>query len=371
MILSHSKIWSPEAINDIHARAQGAFQLSNYKPFRELAGFDELVFLASGLTRFPLEGYKEKCNTETVLGGRFSSRPLVLDTPIYVRSDESLPEEVRIGLARGTALTSTALSTGGKLLGEERNAVKKLIYEIPFEANQDDRAERGKGKKTNPSMPALKTGAIQINISVPVTSKRLAGFIRRIRNENADRPVFVRIPAGRVDEDVATVAAAGCDGIVIEGFNPRAIFEPQHVLNYCRIPIAAAIVRARESLKKSKLLGELSLIAATDIKSGADAAKALALGADCVVIDESALIALNYYSATMRSEDHQEPQENTKSNLDTSGERLAKFINSMTMEMGLLARSLGKGDLHSLEYEDLSALTIEASMTMGVKLSGQ
>jgi hypothetical protein len=53
-----------------------------------------------------------------------------------------------------------------------------------------------------------------------------------------------------------------------------------------------------------------------------------------------------------------------------SGIRVAKFINSMTMEIALLARSLGKGDVHSLEYEDLSALTLEASMMSGVRLAG-
>jgi len=53
------------------------------------------------------------------------------------------------------------------------------------------------------------------------------------------------------------------------------------------------------------------------------------------------------------------------------GERVAKFINSLTMEVALLARSLGKGDVHSLEYEDLSALTIEASIMSGVRLSGE
>ena len=42
----------------------------------------------------------------------------------------------------------------------------------------------------------------------------------------------------------------------------------------------------------------------------------------------------------------------------------------MTMEMTLLARSIGKSDVHSLEPEDLAALTIEASAMARVPLVG-
>jgi glutamate synthase domain-containing protein 2 len=55
---------------------------------------------------------------------------------------------------------------------------------------------------------------------------------------------------------------------------------------------------------------------------------------------------------------------------DEGAERVANFINAMTMEMTLLARSLGKSDVHSLEPEDLAALTIEASAMARVPLVG-
>ena len=42
----------------------------------------------------------------------------------------------------------------------------------------------------------------------------------------------------------------------------------------------------------------------------------------------------------------------------------------MTMEMALLARSLGKSNVHSLEPEDMAALTIEASAMARIPLAG-
>ena len=55
---------------------------------------------------------------------------------------------------------------------------------------------------------------------------------------------------------------------------------------------------------------------------------------------------------------------------DDGAERVANFINSMSMEMTLLTRSLGKGNVHSLEPEDLAARTIEASAMARVPLAG-
>jgi hypothetical protein len=51
---------------------------------RKLPHFDDLVFLAASLSRYPLEGYREKCATKTVLGTRFAKKPLELDIPITI-----------------------------------------------------------------------------------------------------------------------------------------------------------------------------------------------------------------------------------------------------------------------------------------------
>src|SRR5271155_838443 len=131
MIYPHSQIWTPRVIDDIHTRAQGSYQLSGFRPMMEVPTFDELTFLASGLTRFPLEGYKEKCKTETILGDRFASRPLTLETPIYVYARPGLQTDAKVGLAQGSSLAHTALSVSGSISTEERKSCQRLVYEIP------------------------------------------------------------------------------------------------------------------------------------------------------------------------------------------------------------------------------------------------
>jgi dihydroorotate dehydrogenase len=362
MIHPHSQIWTPDVIRDIHVRAQGQYQLSGFRPLKDIPTFDELVFLAAGLTRFPLEGYKEKCKTETVLGARFSSTPLRIETPIYVHIWPDLETAVRIGLAKGSALAHSALSTSGKMSAEERKACQRVIYELPAE------------RTTLRAVSAIAADAIQFNVLRPTPTEVVAELIKRARKERESKvPIFVRLAAGRVEDAVRAVVRARADGIVLEGLNTTRIGAPDALTNYFRLPTIAAIPRAREALRESKVLGEVSLMVMTAIRNGADAAKALALGADAVSIDDSALVAAGYYTASEQilAGTASEASRKRKVNYDKAGERVAKFINSITMEMALLARSLGKGDVHSLEYEDLSALTFEASAMSGVKMAGE
>jgi len=68
----------PPAIYDI--RGAGAK--------RKLPHFDDLLFLGASISRYPLEGYRERCGTDVVLGGRFAKKPLHLKIPITVRGHE-------------------------------------------------------------------------------------------------------------------------------------------------------------------------------------------------------------------------------------------------------------------------------------------
>jgi len=357
LIYPHSQIWTPQTIADIHSRAQGQYRLSGFRPLRDLPTFDELVFLASGLTRFPLEGYKEKCKTETTLGFRTASTPLVLETPIYVGASSALENRARLELARGSSLANSAISLEGKVNRDERKLAHRMIYEVPVR------------KGASRLVSSLKAEAIQLNLELGTTVDALHGLIRDLRRGGAVKvPIFVSCPGARVEDEVKAAVGVGADGLVLQGLKTSTITRPEDLFDYCRVPIIAGIPRAREALRERRVLGEVSLISATGTRNGADAAKALALGADAVRIDEAALIALGYYNSS--NEIAEEGRPNRKIEPGT-GIRVAKFINSMTMEIALLARSLGKGDVHSLEYEDLSALTLEASLMSGVRLAGE
>ena len=51
-------------------------------------------------------------------------------------------------------------------------------------------------------------------------------------------------------------------------------------------------------------------------------------------------------------------------------ERVYNFLHTLTLEVQLLARACGKTNIHSLEPEDLAALTMEASAMARVPLAG-
>ena len=84
-VLGKSKIFTPEVINDIHVKAElGRYRMRGFSLFKKIPHWDELVFLPGTLTRFVIEGYREKCETKTTIGGRFAAKPLELDIPVYI-----------------------------------------------------------------------------------------------------------------------------------------------------------------------------------------------------------------------------------------------------------------------------------------------
>ena len=426
MVMGGSQIWSPWIVEDIHAKAQlGRYRVRGFSTFQRVTHFDDLVFLSTGLTRFPLEGYKERCSTQTVIGKRFASEPLVLETPIYVTgmSYGALSRTAKVALAKGAAMVGSASCTGdGGMLLEEREAAKNLIYQIlpsrygldPHHMMQADALEIVVGQGAKPGTGGLLMGVkVLDNIAemrdLPTGIDQrsptrhpdwlgpddLTVKIEQLREATEGRvPIHIKLGACRVKDDVKLAAKAGADAIIIDSMLAGTGASAEILLDHSGIPTVPAIVLAREALRELGLFGEVSLIASGGIRSGADAAKALALGADAVAIGLAALIALNCNKDIPEADFEKEvgvkagqchfchtgkcpvgittqtPELEKRLDLEGGAERVANFINSMTMEMALLARSLGKSDVHSLEPEDMAALTIEASAMAQIPLVG-
>ena len=426
MVLGNSQIWPPWIIDDIHGKAElGRYRIRGFSTFQKVTHFDDLTFLSTGLTRFPLEGYKERCETRTVIGGRYAENPLVLDTPIYITgmSYGALSANAKTALGKAAAMVGTASCTGdGGMLQSERDASDKLIYQVlpsrygfnPHHLVQAQAIEIVVGQGAKPGTGGLLMG---VKVLDDVAEMRdlptgidqrsptrhpdwlgpddLAVKIEQLREATDWRvPVHVKLGACHVADDVKLAAKAGADAIVIDSMVAGTGASAEVLLDHSGIPTVPAIVMAREALRELGLFGEVSLIASGGIRSGADAAKALALGADAVAIGIAALIALNCNKEIPESDfmkevgvpagqchhchtgkcpvgiTTQDPELTKRLDPDEGAERVANFINSMTMEMALLTRSLGKGDVHSLEPEDLAALTIEASAMARVPLVG-
>jgi methylamine---glutamate N-methyltransferase subunit C len=210
---------------------------------------------------------------------------------------------------------------------------------------------------------------------------------------NWEKPIYVKLGASRVADDVKLAVKAKADVIVLDGMEGGTGASPDVLLDHTGIPTLSAVGEAVRALSDVKALGEVQLIVQGGIKNGVDAAKALALGADAVSIGTAALIALNC-NAPLYHEDYralgvepgychhchtgrcpvgittQDPELEARLNLDEAADRVFNFVSAMTMELQMMARACGKADVHHLEAEDMRALTLEASMITGVPLAG-
>ena len=101
-----SGTYTPAVIEDIQAKAElGRYRIRGFGTLRPRtwSTFDDLTFIPCGLTRIPLEGYREQCSTRTVLGTRFAAKPIELDIPIMITgmSYGALSYNAKVALARG------------------------------------------------------------------------------------------------------------------------------------------------------------------------------------------------------------------------------------------------------------------------------
>lgn len=127
-----------------NAAAHGLYEIRGMGAKRKLPNFDDLVFLGASMSRYPLEGYREKCVTKTLLGTRFAKKPIELDIPITIAgmSFGSLSANVKEALGRAATEMGTSTTTGdGGMTPEERQSSKTLIYQcLPsrYGFNPDD-----------------------------------------------------------------------------------------------------------------------------------------------------------------------------------------------------------------------------------------
>ena len=206
-------------------------------------------------------------------------------------------------------------------------------------------------------------------------------------------PIFVKMGATRVYDDVKLAAKAGADVVVVDGMEGGTGASPDMLMDHTGIPTLAAVCEARAALEDLGLFGEVQLIMAGGIRSGTDVAKALALGADAIYMGTAFLIALNCNKPIHVEDYHelgtepyachhchtglcpvgittQDPELMSRLPIDEATDRVANFFQAMNSEIQMLARACGKSDIHDLDPEDLRALTLESSMIAEVPLVG-
>ena len=424
----------------------GLYDIRGMGAKRKLPTFDDLVFLTASASRYPLEGYREQCSSRTVLGGRFAKRPIELEIPVTIAgmSFGSLSASAKEALGRAATEMGTSTTTGdGGMTPEERESSKTLVYQcLPsrYGFNPDDLraadaieivlgqgAKPGGGgmllgQKVSPRVAGMRTLPEGIDQRSACRHPDWTGpddlaiKIEELREiTDWEKPIYVKMGATRVVDDVKLAVKAGADVVVIDGMQGGTAATQQVFIEHTGIPTLAALPQAVEALEAMDKVEEVDLIISGGIRTGADVAKALALGADAVSIGQAALIALGcnnrcYHDGLTDkagkdgkdrnggwvdvTEDYQQlgtapgfchhcqsgrcpvgittQDEVLEQRLqpETAAGWVRNYLQVLNMEVTTLARACGKSDVHHLEREDLAALTVESAAMARVPLAG-
>jgi len=406
------------------AAATGIYDIRGGGAKRPLPHFDDLLFLGASISRYPLEGYREKCSTNVVLGTRHAKSPVEIKIPITIAgmSFGSLSAQAKEALGRAASAMGTTTTTGdGGMTEEERSHSKTLVYQVlpsrygmnPDDLRRADGIEVVVGQGAKPGGGGMLLGQ---KISRRVAEMRTLpeGIDQRSACRHPDwtgpddleikilelreitdweKPIYVKLGASRPYYDAALAAKAGADVIVIDGMQGGTAATQNVFLENVGLPTLAAIRPAVRALQDLGLHRKVQLIISGGIRSGADVAKALALGADAVSIGTAALVAIGDNDPVWEDEYRklgttagayddwhegrdpagittQDPALASRLDPILASRRLANYLSVLTLETQTIARACGKSRVHNLEPEDLVALTVEAAAMAQVPLAG-
>jgi glutamate synthase domain-containing protein 2 len=185
-------------------------------------------------------------------------------------------------------------------------------------------------------------------------------------------PVGAKIGCGNVEEDVGDLAGAGADFIALDGFGGGTGATDLAVRENVGIPLVAALPRADRALRALGLRNRVTLIGGGGLRTAADFAKCLALGADAVYIGTAAMIAVNCEQYRICNTGlcptgltTQNPALEAQLDVGEGTGRLATFIRASTDEMAAFARITGKRDLRELDITDLVSLDRDLASLAG------
>lgn len=211
----------------------------------------------------------------------------------------------------------------------------------------------------------------------------LRQLIYALKEVTGYKPVSVKIAAvHHVASICCGVARAGADIIYIDGFRGGTGAAPYIIRNHVGIPIELALAAVDDKLRQEGIRNQISIIAAGGIRSSADAAKAIALGADAVAVGTAALVALGcsicqkcYTGNCSWGITTQRPELVRRLDPEVGADRLINLIRAWSNEIKEILGALGMNAIESLRgnRERLRAIGLD-EITMdilGVKPAGR
>lgn len=386
---------------DIHKMAiTGKSIISAMGTTLPIVSWDDILILGGQLSKMPLLE-KEDVSLKTVIGKNAKS-PMVLDTPVFVThmSFGALSKEAKIALAMGTKKVKTATSSGeGGILPEEFENSYKYIFEyvpnkysvtdenlkkvsaIEIKIGQGTKPGIGghlPGEKVTEEIVSIRNKKVGEDIISPSkfeeikTKEDLKNLVENLRNKSLGKPIGIKMAASHIEEDLEFACFAKPDFITIDGRGGSTGASPKVIKDSTTVPTIYALYRARKYLDEHN--EDISLIITGGLRTSADFAKAIAMGADAIAIGTAAMMAIacqqyRVCNTGMCPVGIATQDENLRKRLKIkqSSKRLENYFNVVNEELKTFARITGNNDIHKLSNYDIVTTNSEISKNTNIK----
>jgi glutamate synthase domain-containing protein 2 len=374
-------------------------------PARELPLWDDIQFVTAQLARAP-QLDQVAVGTKLVIGPG-ANKPLELDIPIFVldMSFGALSEEAKISLSRGAELAGTGICSGeGGMLPEEQEANSRYFYELAsgrfgFSLEKLSQVQAfhfkgGQAAKTGTGgyLPGDKVkGRIAEVRGLPEGQAAISParfpewddedgfrhFTDEVREATGGIPIGFKLSAQHIEDDIDAALRIGVDYIILDGRGGATGAAPLIFRDNISVPTLPALARARKHLDERGRSGEVTLIITGGLRTPADFAKALALGADGIAVSNAAIQAVGCLAMRACHTNNcpvgiatQKPHLRARLDVDTGARRLERFFESSVELMKLLCRACGHTDFSQFQIEDLATWSRDIAHLTGVRYGG-
>ncbi len=374
-------------------------------PRGQLPSWDDLQFVTAQLARVPQLDDVPVATGLTV--GPKADKPLALEIPIIVSdmSFGSLSFEAKVALAKGAQLAGTGVCSGeGGMLPEEQEANERYFYELAsarfgFSMEKLDRVQAfhfkgGQGAKTGTGghLPGAKvTGKIAevrgLEEGQPAVSPArfpewddedgFRHFADEVRERAGGIPIGFKLSAQHLEDDIDAALRVGVDYLIVDGRGGGTGAAPLIFRDNISVPTLPALARARRHLDRRGKSGEVTLFITGGLRTPADFAKALALGADGIAVSNAAIQAIGCIGMRACHTNNcpvgvatQKEHLRARLPVDEGAERLARFFGAAVELMKLLARACGHTALDQFRRTDLTTWKRDVAYLTGVAYGG-
>lgn len=380
---------------DIHEMAVKGSSIIESMSVKDVRpGWEEILILGAQLNPMPLDEHAE-VSTTTVIG-KHAKQPMVLNTPVFIShmSFGALSREVKVALAKGSALAGTAMCSGeGGILPEEQAAAHKYIFEyvpnlysvteenlqnadaIEIKIGQGTKPGMGghlPGEKVTEEIAAIRCKPMGEDIISPSTfpglrtREDLRQLVAELRRRSGGRPIGIKLAAGRVEKDLEFALFAEPDFVTLDGRGGATGASPKLVRDATSLPTIYALHRARKYL--DSVGSDVDLVITGGLRVSSDFAKAIAMGAHGVAIASAGLIAAACQQYRICGGGNcpvgvatQNPEFRKRLRVDDASQRVYNFLNVSTEELKTFARITGHSNVHDLGLKDICTTSTELS----------